>query len=278
LRRRQSRLNRAALCVLLIIAVMQMLGANAIVAQDQSLETVVVRIYCDGAQRLVRTAQTTVGATLEEAGISLNPADQVYPSVDTKIRKHLCVRVTRVVEKVIVKKGAVDYRVVRRPSRLLRPGQVRILQAGCPGQKQTIYKVVLKGGVPVSRSLVREEVTQKPKDSIVIIGDRRLSSRGYYTSRRVINMHATGYDPGPRSCGRGSTGYTACGMKAGYGVVAVDPKYIPLGTRLYIEGYGFAVAGDVGKAIKGHRIDLGFDTYRQAMNFGRRHVNVCVLK
>jgi 3D (Asp-Asp-Asp) domain-containing protein len=279
LRRRQSRLVRAAICVLLTIAATQMLGANrAIVAQDQSLETVKVRVFSDGAQRLVRTAQTTVGATLEEAGIILNPADQVYPSLDTKLTKHTAIRVLRVVEKVIVKKRSVDYRVVRRPSRLLRPGMVRVVQAGCPGQKQAIYKVVLKGGTPVSRSLVREEITRKPKDSIVLVGDRRLSSRGYYTSRRMLSMHATGYDPGPRSCGPRSTGYTATGMKAGYGVVAVDPKCIPLGTRLYVEGYGFAVAGDVGRAIKGRRIDLGFDTYHTAKNFGRRHVNVHILK
>jgi 3D (Asp-Asp-Asp) domain-containing protein len=90
-------------------------------------------------------------------------------------------------------------------------------------------------------------------------------------------MIATGYDPGPRSCGKYASGWTAIGMRAGRGVVAVDPRIIPLGTRLYVEGYGYAIAGDVGGAIKGYRIDLGHNTYGEARQVGRRRVRVYVL-
>ena len=279
MRRRRPPRWIGALCILMAVAVMPVLGANrVVVAQDQSLETVTVRVFCDGAQRLVRTAQTTVGATLEEAGITLNPADQVYPNLKTRVKNYTAIRVYRVVERVVVKKQAVNYNIVRRPSRLMRPGQIRVLQAGATGQKQTICKVLYKNGIPVKRSLTREEVTVKPKDKIVLVGDRRLTSRGYYASRRVLSMHATAYDPGPRSCGPRASGYTATGMKAGYGVAAVDPRCIPLGTRLYVEGYGFAIAGDKGSAIKGRRIDLGFDTYYTAKRFGRKHVTVHILR
>jgi 3D (Asp-Asp-Asp) domain-containing protein len=60
-------------------------------------------------------------------------------------------------------------------------------------------------------------------------------------------------------------------------VVAVDPKFIPLGTRLYVDGYGHAVAGDTGGAIKGAKIDLGFDSNAEAIRFGRRKVTVRIL-
>ncbi|MBV8530446.1 MAG: hypothetical protein JO104_03940, partial [Candidatus Eremiobacteraeota bacterium] len=76
----------------------------------------------------------------------------------------------------------------------------------------------------------------------------------------------------------GGDGMTAIGRRAGHGIVAVDPRVIPLGTRLYILGYGVAVAGDTGGAIVGHRIDLGFDSIRDAMLFGRRDVTVYRLK
>ena len=59
--------------------------------------------------------------------------------------------------------------------------------------------------------------------------------------------------------------------------MAVDPKVIALGAKLYIEGYGYAIAGDRGRAIKGNRIDLGFATVREALNFGRKSVIVHVL-
>ena len=66
-------------------------------------------------------------------------------------------------------------------------------------------------------------------------------------------------------------------MKAGKGVVAVDPRFIKLGTKLYVVGYGYCIAGDTGGAIKGNRIDLGFNTYREAVQFGRRTVTVFIL-
>lgn len=90
--------------------------------------------------------------------------------------------------------------------------------------------------------------------------------------RRLV-MEATAYtedDPG-------STGYTASGHRLQRGMVAVDPDVIPLGTQLYIEGYGYAVADDTGGDIVGNRIDLAMDSTSEAIDFGRRDVVVYVL-
>ena len=70
------------------------------------------------------------------------------------------------------------------------------------------------------------------------------------------------------------TGATATGLAAGWGVVAVDPSVIPLGTRLSIPGYGSGVAADVGSAISGTAIDLWFPTEAQARAWGRRAVTI----
>jgi 3D (Asp-Asp-Asp) domain-containing protein len=62
------------------------------------------------------------------------------------------------------------------------------------------------------------------------------------------------------------------------GIVAVDPNVIPMGTKLYVEGYGEAIAADQGGAIKGNRIDLFFGSHQEALNFGKRTVKVTILK
>lgn len=95
------------------------------------------------------------------------------------------------------------------------------------------------------------------------------------TSRnmRSMVMHATGYsayDPGNGQ-------YTANGTFLRRGLVAVDPGVIPLGTRLYIPGYGYAVADDTGGAIRGHKIDLAFDSHGEAIQFGRRDITVYII-
>ena len=86
-------------------------------------------------------------------------------------------------------------------------------------------------------------------------------------------MEATAYLPTDGS----PEGLTAMGIPAARGVVAVDPRVIPLGSRVYIPGYGIAIAADTGGAIRGERIDLCMETYSECMNFGRRDVQVYVL-
>lgn len=100
------------------------------------------------------------------------------------------------------------------------------------------------------------------------------TSRGAETYVDAFTMEASAYLP---SDGNGD-GITALGIPATYGVAAVDPRVIPLGTRLYIEGYGEAIAADTGGAIRGGKIDLCMESYGEAMNFGRRNVTVYVLK
>lgn len=96
-------------------------------------------------------------------------------------------------------------------------------------------------------------------------------------TEHTYTMTATAYTA---SC-KGCSGVTATGIDLNANpnqkVVAVDPRVIPLGSKLYVEGYGYAVAGDVGGAIKNNKIDLYVRSYSEAMNWGRRTVKVTVL-
>lgn len=104
-------------------------------------------------------------------------------------------------------------------------------------------------------------------------------SRGDSVPRytKVLNMVATAYCP----CNKCNYPYggqpTYIGLPLGQGIVAVDPNVIPLRTRLYVEGYGEAIAADTGGAIKGNRIDLCFPDHQSALNFGIKNIKVYVL-
>lgn len=98
-----------------------------------------------------------------------------------------------------------------------------------------------------------------------------------YSDLKIVDEYrvlATGYCPCPICCGKYSSGYTAIGLKAGYGVIAVDPKYIPLRTKILIPGYGVAIAGDTGRKINNNHIDIGFDNHIDALRYGVRYIRI----
>lgn len=100
-------------------------------------------------------------------------------------------------------------------------------------------------------------------------------SRGGY---RTITMVATGYTDAPEENYPYAGMPSYIGMPLQRGVVAVDPNVIPMGTKLYVEGYGDAIAADQGGAIKGNRIDLFFNSKSEAYNWGMRTVKVTIIK
>lgn len=100
------------------------------------------------------------------------------------------------------------------------------------------------------------------------------TANGALPYSQMMSMEATAYLPTDGS----AEGLTAMGIPATYGIVAVDPDIIPLGSRVYIPGYGEALAADTGGAIYGYKIDLCMEDYYEAMDFGRRVITVFVLK
>ncbi|MFW5782062.1 MAG: 3D domain-containing protein [Candidatus Muiribacteriaceae bacterium] len=92
--------------------------------------------------------------------------------------------------------------------------------------------------------------------------------------QEVVEMHATAYTPGPESCGIYADGYTYLEMIADYGIIAVDPRHIELGSIVWVEKYGYAIAADIGGRIKGKKIDLCFRDLDTALRFGRKDVTL----
>ena len=139
------------------------------------------------------------------------------------------------------------------------------------------FSAELDGATRLEKNLnikIHDLVAEKEREEAARRAQSVETSRGAMRYVREYDMEATAYLP----TDGGGNGITASGMLAERGVVAVDTDVIPLGTRLYIPGYGVAIAGDTGGAINGERIDLCMESYGEAMEFGRRWVKVYVLE
>ncbi len=142
----------------------------------------------------------------------------------------------------------------------LGPGEKKILQKGAIGKKVIQTKVVFHQGQEFSRENILLK-QQDPVNEVTAVGvdpsEKTLDTPyGVIKYKTKLTVWATSYDSSCSGCNQ----TTAIGLKAGFGVIAVDPKVIPLRSKVYIPGYGIAIAGDTGGSIKGNRVDLGFDS------------------
>jgi len=240
-----------------------------------SAPSVSVTVVADGDEFEIDSTAPTVGDLLAQQNITLGKNDRCSFKLSAPLAPGMRVRVVRVRTETAVERTPIPFAVKRKYTPSLKAGEKKVVQPGAPGERADTYIHTFKDTARVRRVKV-SSTTTKPKTRYEMVGVRGMSlaSRGAFPGRRIVNMVATGYGPS----GNGKWGMqTATGRRPGYGVVAVDPRFIRLGTRLYIEGYGSAVAGDTGGAIKGARIDLGFATDREAAQVGRRRVRVMIL-
>ena len=160
-------------------------------------------------------------------------------------------------------------------------GQEVLYRAGQPGLTRSVYQLEYIGGRLVSTNLVSNGIYAQPLTEIVHVGvpvpeGMAVSGCGeLFSYSRLLLVESTAYTLSFACTGRHPGdplfGRTASGMMAQRGVVAVDTSVIPFHTQLYIEGYGFAVAGDRGGAIRGYKIDVFVDSMAEARAWGRQH-------
>jgi len=263
------RLRTTAFALLLIACMISTL----VIGVGANTEAVKIIISADGSQREYLTSRSTVGAALSEAGVHLDDRDEVTPKASSRISCGMHVNVVRISERVVSQKESIKFKTILRPTSGIT--KRAIARSGVPGEKEVTYGILHRDGREAGCRVIKYKVTKAAVDEIVAVPRviQTASRGGSYM--RTMHMVATAY--APHACGGSRSGHAANGMRAGHGVVAVDPRVIRLGTKLYIDGYGYCVAGDVGGSIRGSRIDLGFDSYSAARRFGRRVVTVHVV-
>ena len=233
-----------------------------------------VFITYQGARTMVVTGKPTVGEVLKSLNLDASGLKAV-PEVMTAISPGLSIRVITVKETLVEKEEIISHPVVRHSDPTIEAGLEQVQQEGQDGLKKVTYRMISEDGEHVSADAVAEEVLKPPVPALIRSGNRETvsTSRGSLRFQRAVVMEATAYLPSDG----GGNGITYSGIPARHGVVAVDPRVIPLGTRVFVQGYGVAIAGDTGGDIKGNRIDLCMEDDHDAWSFGRRMVKVYIL-
>ncbi|CUH95451.1 hypothetical protein P22_1522 [Propionispora sp. 2/2-37] len=231
-------------------------------------------IYQGKTQSIV-TAKPTVGEVAASLGVSQENI-RLEPAADTPVQSGMQIKATILSEKVVERQEADLFTVTRRPDSSLEKGAEVVEQEGRDGIKTVVVKQHYADGNQVAEEVMAEKIIEPSTPKIIRVGTRDTveTSRGAMRFRRTEVMEATAYNPWDGS----GAGITATGIRARHGIVAVDPDVIPLGSRVFIPGYGLALAADTGGAIVGNRIDLCMDAYSEAIAFGRRTVKVYVLE
>jgi 3D (Asp-Asp-Asp) domain-containing protein len=247
-----------------------------------------VTLAVGGRRTKVWSTADSVAGMLADNHVALGRYDLVVPGRAASVAPNGIVRVTHVTTwtSTIVKHIAPH--TVHHLDASLASEASLVRSNGSSGMRVSVVRSFQTGTtvrhVTLSSQLVRRATPRVMADgSEAYAAYQRLSAMGAIDARNFaaramqmisMEMIATAYTADCAGC----SGMTAIGRRAGYGIVAVDPRYIPIGTHLYIAGYGWAIAGDTGGAIRGNRIDLGFNSTGAALAFGRRQVTVYRLK
>ena len=241
----------------------------------------------------------TVGDLLERLNIPVGVNNEVSIDLSNYTKDGMTIDVAQYTYERVEAVEPITYTTDRIANASMAKGTEKVKQAGKNGSARVTYYVTYKDGVEVDREPVSSEVITAPTNQITEYGtkasaisskdriafDKRskngsgvltFKSGNTLTYSRVINGSATAYTAKPGAL-------TASGKPVYVGGVAVDPKVIPLGTKLYITTpngkvvYGMATAIDTGGAIKGNIVDLFFNTYEECIQFGRRACTIYVL-
>lgn len=253
-----------------------------------------IPVQVDGQNKTIQTRSRDVAGALKDGGIVLGEKDRVEPALTASLTKGTSINVKRVEEKMVKVEERVAYQEIRKNDPALAKGKTRVLQSGQEGKAIAHYKLVMEDGKEVSRELVTRDVLVPKKDNITGVGTAVPSmkngqpervmvasatgmvSRGgkVFRPKKVLNgVTLTAYTPAGGGKPPSSPGYgrTATGVKAKAGhTIAVDPKVIPYGWWVYIEGVGYRRAEDTGGAMKGGKIDVFVNTDSEARKFGRK--------
>ena len=267
----------------------EQLGEDNSISVQKAFE---VTLNDGGEEKEVWSTSTTVADFLKRENIHLDDDDRLNRKAEGYLKPGSIVEVVRVEKVTDVVEEPANFAVETRNDPKLLKGREKVVQQGKKGAVSRKFEIVKENGKEVSRKLLAETTITEPQKKIVAVGskvmvaDASTKSKGVAVSRsnsaapsegKEFYVTATAYTAHCNGC----SGITRTGINLrtnpNVKVIAVDPKIIPLGSKVWVEGYGHAVAGDTGGAIKGMKIDLHVPSKSEAYKFGKRKVKMKII-
>lgn len=231
-----------------------------------------VKVIADGETKEIISPPITVKEAIKLAGFQLGEKDIVKTLPNEKTVPNQEIEVIRVTEEEIQLEEAIPFQTEKTIDDTLEKGLTKTISRGKEGVALNTIKITYHNGEEVAREVVDSQIKVEPKNRVIALGNITSVSRGgqRLNFKEALQVQASAYTyTGNR---------TATGQVPAVGMVAVDPSVIPLGSKLYIEGYGYAVAADTGGAIKGAKVDLFMEDRSQCLKWGRRNVKLYILQ
>ena len=251
---------------------------------------VAVELTADGETVTYLTPEKTVREFLEAEKIPFNEKDKFSVALEERVIEGLQMTIVRVTSEVVEETQSIAFGVQEKKDSTMLKGKSVVKQEGVKGEKKITKEITYEDGVEVASVELSEEVIKEPVDKIVAVGTKVVQTVKKPSTSSIIASRG-GSVPSNLSYSKAFTveatayaldGITATGtvprrVEGGWSTIAVDPRVIPYGTKVYVENYGYAIAEDTGGAIKGNRVDLYMNSVSAALNWGRRNVTIYIL-
>ena len=238
-------------------------------ATIQVTRAVEMTVRADGEEITISHVPATTEEILAAANVTLGEKDLVNMELDAMVTGEEPIEVSRVTTKVASFIQPIDYQVERIPDDTLEKGISKVIAKGRDGKEQLTVEVSYADGEEIGRVELASAVLEEPENQVIAMLTQASRGGRAFEFNEAMVVEATAYTyTGNR---------TATGTNPKVGTIAVDPRVIPLGSRVYVEGYGFATAEDTGGAIKGKIIDVFLETEHACRSWGRKQVKIYVL-
>lgn len=249
-----------------------------------------ISLIVKGEEIKISSFKKTVRELLSENEIQYDDDDIITPSLSSELKDYMEIKVVEVTQSQVTEKEDIPYSVKLIDDNDLLKGKTKVTQEGKSGEKEITYNLTYYDGKLVKKALECEKISQEPVDKIVkkgikeevVVASRSTTSRNSSSSESKANSASNSASKNGKHMVVQATAYagdsiTSTGTVPKWGTIAVDPRVIPYGSKVYIPQFNKTfIAEDCGGAIKGNIIDIFMNSESECYKWGRRTIDIYI--